>query len=301
MILLWGRLLIRCSFSYITVIILRCCSLLCQVDKLAIKWSILVGTSLLHLPRSHLSGCASLARSVIIVLTSRSYGSTFWLCHFDFPWTTTVWLFPQSLSHGDTLFAASLADRKVCPFIIIFSPFFRFCRRTHKTFVRSHTHTRPPPKIGRPPNTRPKKDDDNPFTLFCFFLLFNLTLISSAVWYGETELGFTCALTPDCQRLHARPPDFPEFSLSTWVRRRRVRAKDTDRIRRRPFHFRFGRGSHGLLSVSACASWANQLSGLAKAEENFTFHCVLESPTPPRRLTGMGRFGWQLNVCPMSV
>lgn len=81
----------------------------------------------------------------------------------------TAWLFPQSLSHGDTLFAASLADRKVCPFIIIFSPFFRFCRRTHKTFVRSHTHTRPPPKIGRPPNTRPKKDDDNPFTLFCFF------------------------------------------------------------------------------------------------------------------------------------
>lgn len=169
MILLWGRLLIRCSFSYITVIILRCCSLLCQVDKLAIKWSILVGTSLLHLPRSHLSGCASLALSVIIVLTSRSYGSTFWLCHFDFPCTTTVWLFPQSLSHGDTLFAASLADRKVCPFIIIFSPFFRFCRRTHKTFVRSHTHTRPPPKIGRPPNTRPKKDDDNPFTLFLFF------------------------------------------------------------------------------------------------------------------------------------
>lgn len=82
-------------------------------------------------------------------------------------------------------------------------------------------------------------------------MLFNLTLISSAVWYGETELGFTCALTPDCQRLHARPPDFPEFSLSTWVRRRRrVRAKDTDRIRRRPFHFRFGRGSHdGLLCL----------------------------------------------------
>lgn len=144
--ILGGRLLMRCSFSYITVIILRCCSLLCQVDKLVIKWSIFVGTTLLHLlavARSHLSGCASLARLVIIVLTSRSCGSTFW---FRGLLLATVATIPESRRHTFCCFTCGPESVSIHHNFFTVLPVLPAATQNIRSVAHAHTAA---PKIGR--------------------------------------------------------------------------------------------------------------------------------------------------------
>lgn len=128
--------------------------------------------------------------------------------------------------------------------------------RHDKTFTRSHAHTRIGPTKNRPSayTTAPRGKD----TVILFdFSVFPHTLQASR-------------RRRNCQRLHARPPNIPEFSLSTWILRFGI---DSGTARRETLVlFTFVQWDTLSGTVSVCVL-------LHQLEENFTFHCVLESPT----------------------
>lgn len=140
--------------------------------------------------------------------------------------------------------------------------------------------------------------------LFDFFCVFFLSLhLCVRLWAHTARRRNTDPLVhTDCQRLHARPPDFPEFSLSTWVVRHGTDSgssdDDDDRNRRRPFHFC---SALTRVCVCVCVLLPQLEKGSSSRRKISLFTVFLRVPHlhddwrwRRRRPTpcGMGRVGW---------